>query len=106
MTVTERIKALLEAHPVVLFMKGTPEVPMCGFSQRAVAALRSAGAARLQAVNVMADPEIRANLPRYSDWPTFPQLFVNGELIGGADIVVELAEAGELARIVAEAEAA
>jgi monothiol glutaredoxin len=106
MAVMDRIKAQLEAHPVVLFMKGTPDVPMCGYSQRAVAALRAAGATRLHTVNVMADPEIRANLPRYADWPTFPQLFVQGELIGGADIVVELAEAGELARIVAEAEAA
>ncbi len=106
MTVMERIRAELEAHPVVLFMKGTPEVPMCGFSQRAVEALRAAGAARLHTVNVMADPEIRANLTRYSDWPSFPQLFVQGELIGGADIVTELGDAGELARIVAEAEAA
>ncbi len=106
MAAMERIKAELEAHPVVLFMKGTPEVPMCGFSKRAVDALRAAGATRLHTVNVMADPEIRANLPRYADWPTFPQLYVQGELIGGADIVAELAEAGELARIVAEAEAA
>jgi monothiol glutaredoxin len=106
MAAMERIKAELEAHPVVLFMKGTPEVPMCGYSKRAVDALRAAGARQLHTVNVMADPEIRANLPRYADWPTFPQLFVQGELIGGADIVAELAEAGELARIVAEAEAA
>ncbi|MCZ8116441.1 Grx4 family monothiol glutaredoxin [Silanimonas sp.] len=106
MAAMERIKAQLEAHPIVLFMKGTPEVPMCGYSKRAVDALRAAGATRLHTVNVMADPEIRANLPRYADWPTFPQLFVQGELIGGADIVAELAEAGELARIVAEAEAA
>ena len=106
MAVMERIRAELEAHPVVLFMKGTPDVPMCGFSQRAVAALRAAGATRLHTVNVMADPEMRANLPRYADWPTFPQLYVQGELIGGADIVAELAEAGELARIVAEAQAA
>ncbi len=106
MAAMERIKAKLEAHPIVLFMKGTPEVPMCGYSKRAVDALRAAGATRLHTVNVMADPEIRANLPRYADWPTFPQLFVQGELIGGADIVGELAEAGELARIVAEAEAA
>ena len=106
MVVMERIRAELEAHPVVLFMKGTPELPMCGFSQRAVEALRAAGARRLHTVNVMADPEVRANLPRYADWPTFPQLYVQGELIGGADIVAELAEAGELARIVAEAEAA
>jgi monothiol glutaredoxin len=104
MAVMERIRAVLEAHPVVLYMKGTPEVPMCGYSKRAVDALRAAGASRLHTVNVMADPEIRANLPRYADWPSFPQLFVQGELIGGADIVVELAEAGELARIVAEAE--
>lgn len=106
MAAMERIKAELEAHPVVLFMKGTPEVPMCGYSKRAVDALRMAGASRLHTVNVMADPEIRANLPRYADWPTFPQLYVQGELIGGADIVAELAEAGELARIVAEAQAA
>ena len=106
MAVMERIRAELEAHPVVLFMKGTPDVPMCGFSQRAVAALSAAGATRLHTVNVMADPEMRANLPRYADWPTFPQLYVQGELIGGADIVAELAEAGELARIVAEAQAA
>jgi len=106
MAVTERIRAELEAHPVVLYMKGTPEFPMCGYSQRAVEALRAAGATRLHTVNVMADPEIRAALPRYPNWPTFPQLFVQGELIGGADIIVELAEAGELARIVAEAQAA
>lgn len=106
MAAMERIKAELEAHPVVLFMKGTPEMPMCGYSKRAVDALRAAGATRLHTVNVMADPEIRANLPRYADWPTFPQLYVQGELIGGADIVAELAEVGELARIVAEAEAA
>ena len=106
MAAMERIKAQLEAHPIVLFMKGTPEVPMCGSSKRAVDALRAAGATRLRTVNVMADPEVRANLPRYADWPTFPQLFVQGELIGGADIVAELAEAGELARIVAEAESA
>jgi monothiol glutaredoxin len=106
MAAMERIKAELEAHPVVLFMKGTPDVPMCGYSKRAVDALRAAGATRLRTVNVMADPEVRANLPRYADWPTFPQLFVQGELIGGADIVAELAEAGELARIVAEAESA
>lgn len=103
MAATERIRAQLAAHPVVLYMKGTPELPMCGASARAVEALRRAGASRLHAVNVMADPEIRANLPRVSDWPGFPQLFVKGEWIGGADIMVELAEAGELKRIVSEA---
>ena len=104
MSVLERIKAEVEGHPVVLFMRGTPQFPMCGFSSRAVQALKSAGATGFHTVNVLEDAEIRANLPRYSDWPTFPQLFVNGELIGGCDITVELHDSGELARIVAEAQ--
>ena len=104
MSVLERIKAEVGGHPVVLFMKGTPQFPMCGFSSRAVQALKTAGASGFHSVNVLEDAEIRANLPRYSDWPTFPQLFVNGELIGGCDITVELHDSGELARIVAEAQ--
>ena len=103
MSVVERIKNEVETHPIVLFMKGTPQFPMCGFSSRTVQALKAAGAEQLHSVNVLEDPEIRANLPRYSDWPTFPQLFINGELIGGCDITVELSESGELARIVADA---
>ena len=105
MDVMQRIQAVLDAHPIVLFMKGTPQFPMCGFSSRAAQCLKNVGAS-FHAVNVLEDPEIRANLPQYANWKTFPQLFVQGELIGGADIVAELAEAGELARIVAEAEAA
>ncbi len=103
MPVMERIQAEVDGHPIVLFMKGTPEFPMCGFSSRTVQALREAGAERLHTINVLEDPEIRANLPRFSNWPTFPQLFIHGELIGGCDITLELHEAGELARIVAEA---
>ena len=103
MDIIERIKSTVESAPVVLFMKGTPQFPMCGFSSRTVQALKAAGAAQLHTVNVLEEPEIRANLPRYSDWPTFPQLFINGELIGGCDITVELSESGELARIVADA---
>lgn len=103
--VKQRIKAEIEGHPIVLFMKGTPQFPMCGFSSRTVEALRDAGATGLHTVNVLADPEIRANLPRYSNWPTFPQLFINGELIGGCDITLELHESGELARIIAETSA-
>ncbi len=76
---------------------------MCGFSSRAVKALQEAGAQELHTVNVLEEPEIRANLPRFSNWPTFPQLFINGELIGGCDITLELLESGELQRIVAEA---
>ena len=104
MPVMERIQAEVDGHPIVLFMKGTPQFPMCGFSSRAVQALKQAGAVAFHSVNVLEDPEVRANLPRYSDWPTFPQLFVNGELIGGCDITVELLESGELARMVSEAQ--
>ncbi len=104
MSVMERIKAEVEGHPIVLFMKGTPQFPMCGFSSRSVQALKAAGAQQLHTVNVLEDPEIRANLPRFSNWPTFPQLFIHGELIGGCDITLELHESGELARMVAEAQ--
>ncbi|MFO1507357.1 MAG: Grx4 family monothiol glutaredoxin [Lysobacterales bacterium] len=99
MDVIERIKSVLETHPVVLFMKGTPQFPMCGFSARTVQALQAVGA-DIHAVNVLEDPEVRASLPHYSNWPTFPQLFVGGELIGGCDITLELYESGELERLV------
>ena len=108
MPILERIQAEIEGHPIVLFMKGTPQFPMCGFSSRTVQALRAAGAdmATLHTVNVLEEPEIRANLPRYSNWPTFPQLFIHGELIGGCDITLELHESGELARMVSETQKA
>ncbi len=106
MTPLDRIKAEVENHPVVLFMKGTPQFPMCGFSSRAVEVLDAAGAKGVHTVNVLADPEVRANLPRFSNWPTFPQLFIHGELIGGCDITLELHESGELARMIAEVQKA
>ena len=99
----DRIKDILDSHPVVLFMKGTPQFPMCGFSSRTVEVLKGCGAS-FHAVNVLQEPEIRANLPRFSNWPTFPQLFINGELIGGCDITLELHHAGELERILADAQ--
>jgi monothiol glutaredoxin len=99
--VLERIKTAVEGSPIVLFMKGTPQFPMCGFSSRTAQALKAVNADYVS-VNVLEDPEIRANLPRYSNWPTFPQLFINGELIGGCDITLELYESGELERIVRE----
>lgn len=101
MDVTERIKQTLSEHPIVLYMKGTPEFPMCGFSMRTSQALDATGV-QYFSVNILEDPEIRANLPRYSNWPTFPQLFIKGELIGGCDITLELQESGELQRMVAE----
>lgn len=102
MDVLERIKHTVHEHPIVLFMKGTPQFPMCGFSSRTAQVLKQAGA-QFASVNVLEDPEVRANLPRYSNWPTFPQLFINGELIGGCDIALELHESGELERMVKEA---
>ena len=103
MAVMEQIQAEVEQYPLVLFMKGTPQYPMCGYSSRAVQALMAAGATNLRTINVLEFPEVRANLPRYSNWPTFPQFFMHGELIGGCDILLELLESGELKRIVAEA---
>lgn len=102
MEVTDRIKQIVAGHPIVLFMKGTPQFPMCGFSSRCSQVLAAAGA-HFHHVNVLEEPEIRANLPRFSNWPTFPQLFINGELIGGCDIAVELYDKGELSAMVAEA---
>ena len=106
MAVLDQIREEVEGHPIVLFMKGTPQFPMCGFSSRTVQALKAAGATALHTVNVLEEPEIRANLPRYSNWSTFPQLFIHGELIGGCDITMELYESGELARMIAETQKA
>ncbi|MDF3981009.1 Grx4 family monothiol glutaredoxin [Luteibacter sp. PPL201] len=101
MDVVDEIKAIVGTHPIVLFMKGTTAYPTCGFSDRAVKALQAAGAS-FHAVNVLADPRIRAGLPHYSNWPTFPQLFLLGEFIGGCDIVEDLHAAGELKRMAAD----
>jgi monothiol glutaredoxin len=97
----ERIQEVIENEPVTLFMKGTPQFIMCGNSDRALRALRDTGAP-VTAVDVLADPSIRQELSSISGWPTIPQVFVKGELIGGADITEELAESGELARVLEE----
>jgi monothiol glutaredoxin len=96
-----RIKDVIENEPVALFMKGTPQFVMCGNSDRALRALREAGAP-VTAVNILPDPAIRQELQEVSGWPTIPQVFVKGELVGGADITQELAESGELAKILEE----
>ena len=95
---SNRIKDVIEQEPVALFMKGTPQFVMCGNSDRALRALRDAGAP-VTAVDILPDPAIRQELSSLSGWPTIPQVFVGGELVGGADIVQELAETGELKRI-------
>ena len=98
---SDRIKDVIEQEPVALFMKGTPQFVMCGNSDRALRALREAGAP-VTAVDVLPDPSIRQELSAVSGWPTIPQVFVGGELIGGADIAQELAESGELAKLLEE----
>ena len=96
-----KIKQVIDDEPVALFMKGTPQMAMCGNSMRALEALRRAGAP-VTAVDILPDPAIRQELSALSGWPTIPQVFVRGELVGGADIVEELAESGELERTLEE----
>jgi monothiol glutaredoxin len=100
--VIERIKSQLSANPVVLYMKGTPDFPQCGFSAAAVRALSASGA-QFAHVNIFEDPELREALKQYSNWPTYPQLYVNGELIGGSDIILEMYKSGELQKLVTPA---
>jgi monothiol glutaredoxin len=102
MSAIERIKTQLSAAPVVLYMKGTPDFPQCGFSAQTVGALRALKA-QFAAVNIFEDAEVREALKTYSNWPTFPQLYVNGELIGGCDITLEMFKSGELKQLLAEA---
>lgn len=97
MTLRDQIQHVIDGEPVVIFMKGTPERPACGNSLRALQALWNAGAP-ITAVDILPDPEIRVELSTISDWPTIPQVFVKGELIGGADITEELFASGELGR--------
>jgi monothiol glutaredoxin len=94
-TTTETIQQQLKEHPVIIYMKGTPELPRCGFSARTVEALKATGVA-FASVDVLENPFIRELLPKLSDWPTFPQVFASGELVGGCDIVTEMAAKGEL----------
>jgi len=94
-TVTERIEAEIKANPVVLYMKGTPVFPQCGFSARVVQILSHAGVP-FKGINVLEDPEIREGIKAYTNWPTIPQLYVDGEFVGGCDIVMEMFQSGEL----------
>ncbi len=95
MDVIDTIKEQIENNVIILYMKGSPEQPQCGFSQRTVQAVMACGQ-RFAYVDILSNPDIRATLPQYANWPTFPQLWVKGELVGGCDIVCEMYEAGEL----------
>lgn len=100
------IRETVTANPVVLFMKGTAQFPQCGFSGRAIQLLKGCGVTKLVTVNVLEDEEVRQGIKEFSQWPTIPQLYVNGEFIGGADIMTEMAESGELKTMLVEAGAA
>ena len=99
MSALERIDQAVKSNPVVIFMKGTPKMPQCGFSSRASQALMACGE-EFAYVNVLADPEIFQDLPQYANWPTFPQVYINGEVIGGCDITLEMYQKGELQQMV------
>ena len=103
MDTQERIKQIVTEHPVVLFMKGTAQFPMCGFSGRAIQILKAVGLNQIYTVNVLDDSEIRQGIKEFSAWPTIPQLYYNGEFVGGSDIMMEMYESGELQQLVATA---
>jgi len=102
MDVKERIQETIDNNPVVIFMKGSPDLPQCGFSMQTAQALKACEA-EFSYVDVLAEPEVRATLPQISNWPTFPQVFINGELIGGCDITLELFQKGELQEMIKQA---
>jgi monothiol glutaredoxin len=99
--VQQRIDALVKGHRIVLFMKGTAQFPMCGFSGRAIQVLKAAGATDVTTVNVLEDEGIRQGIKEYANWPTIPQLYVDGEFVGGSDIMMEMYQAGELQPLLA-----
>jgi len=102
MNVLERIHSQVTGNRVVLYMKGTPQFPQCGYSATAAQALKACGLTEFLAVNVLTDPEIFYNLKDYANWPTFPQLYVDGQLVGGADIMREMYQKGELQTLLAQ----
>jgi len=102
MNVDEKIRQQLAADKIVLYMKGNPQAPQCGFSAKATQMLSACGA-KFTTYDILSDPEIRQGLKEYSHWPTFPQLYVNGELVGGCDIMTELFQKGELQKLVTKA---
>jgi len=101
MDTQQRIKEQVTGHQVVLYMKGTPQAPQCGFSANAVAILKACGATDIFTVDVLADAEIRQGIKSYANWPTIPQLYVKGEFVGGSDIMGEMYQSGELQKLLA-----
>lgn len=104
MSVQDTIRAQISTHPVVLYMKGTPQFPQCGFSASAVAILRACGVEQFFSVNVLEDNEMREAIKQFSNWPTLPQLYIKGQFIGGADIMREMYQSGELQKLLRDAQ--
>jgi monothiol glutaredoxin len=103
MSVQETIRQQVAVHPVVLYMKGSPQMPMCGFSATATQILKLCGADEVFTVDVLQDAEIREGIKQFANWPTIPQLYVNGEFVGGCDIMKEMYQSGELQKLLSEA---
>ena len=99
MEILDKIKQQIAENKIILYMKGSPKLPQCGFSARASQALAACGA-EFAFVDVLQNPDVRATLPKYANWPTFPQLYIGGELVGGSDIILELYESGELKKLI------
>ena len=99
MNVQQRIKEQVETNPVVLYMKGTPQFPQCGFSASVVQILNACGVKELHTVNVLEDPDIRQGIKDFANWPTIPQLYIKGQFVGGADIIREMYQSGELQKL-------
>ena len=99
MSVQDTIKEQVQGHPVVLYMKGSPQLPQCGFSATATQILKMSGATEVYTVDVLQNPEIREGIKQFANWPTIPQLYVNGEFVGGCDIMREMYQSGELKQV-------
>jgi monothiol glutaredoxin len=106
MSAQDTIRQTVTSHPVVLYMKGSPQLPQCGFSATATQLLKMCGANDIYTVDVLKEPEIREGIKQYANWPTIPQLYVNGEFVGGCDIMREMYQSGELQKLIAEAKQA
>ncbi|AUN94164.1 Grx4 family monothiol glutaredoxin [Pseudazoarcus pumilus] len=104
MDIQEFIREQVNAHPVVLFMKGTPQFPQCGFSATVIQVLKQSGLTKVAAFNVLESEDLRQGVKEYANWPTIPQLYIKGEFVGGCDIIKELFESGELQQLLAEAD--
>lgn len=105
MSAQETIRTQVTSHPVVLYMKGSPQFPQCGFSANAVQLLKASGVEEVFTVDVLQDPDIREGIKQFANWPTIPQLYVNGEFVGGSDIMREMYQSGELQKLLATAKA-